>query len=89
MPLYVSGVSFRITITFRTMATMWWKLFKRGSEKAAPSVRPSDARTPHASSNLGGALKGKGNKPAETSFDPYNSGAFDRKKNAWDRVTRK
>jgi len=69
---------------------MLWKLFKRWSDKAAPA-RPVDvpARSPRASSNLGGIRAGKGEKPAETSFDPYNSGAFDRKKNAWDKVTRK
>lgn len=73
------------------MATMIWKLFKRLTEKKAPSSQSASARVPpaRASSNLGGVSRGKGEKPAEPSFDPYNSGAFDRKKNAWDKVTRK
>jgi len=66
------------------------RLLKGKSEPArqpAKSARAQASKPTQASSNLGGAIK-----PAATekqpSYDPYNSGAFD-KRGAWNKVTRK
>ena len=68
------------------MALMFWNLFKRSATKPTGKSRTDGSRA-RTSANLGGATKGE--KPTEPSFDPYNSGAFQRKKNAWDKVVRK
>lgn len=67
--------------------------FLKGNREPTPAEPPAKpARSPatkagQASSNLGAAIKpDPGEK--QPSYDPYNSGAFD-KRGAWSKVTRK
>jgi hypothetical protein len=69
---------------------MFRKLFKRetesaGSQKAPARLKKTSSET--ASGNLGGAVKPAAKKK-QPSYDPYNSGVFD-KGGAWNKVTRK
>jgi hypothetical protein len=74
---------------------MFWKFFKRettaDSRKSAVEERLKRSDSETASGNLGGMSKppspgaSQGKQP---SYDPYNSGAFD-KHGAWSKVTRK